>query len=219
MKKLLLSTIIGSVLLSIVACNSEKNISNEKSNEETDDITIEQSTSPTDTTVNKTTKIISHYADFIIYEELAELEKSADLIVLAKFTGEREVNEHKTKEGHTFLQNSISTVKILKPFKGDIDIESTIQTFEPGFFQKEDEYVTVEGYNLMNEDGEYILFLKKNIEGPVHTIVGMYQGKYDVSNPNPVEAKVNQTDITSEYLGENVEHFNKLKQEVMTKYR
>jgi hypothetical protein len=215
MKKLLLSTIMGSVLLA--ACNSEQDISNEK-NEKADDITIEQSTSPTETTVNQNTKIISHHADFIIYEELAELEKSADLIVLAKFTGQRELNEYKTEEGHTFLKNSISTVKILKSFKGDIDVDSTIQTFEPGFFQKENEYVTVEGYNLMNEDGEYILFLKKNLEGPVHTIVGMYQGKYDVSKSNQVNARVNQTDIKSEYLGENVEHFNKLKQEVLTKY-
>ena len=215
MKKLLLSTIMGSVLLA--ACNSEQDISNEK-NEKADDRTIEQSISPTETTVNQNTKIISHYADFIIYEELADLEKSADLIVLAKFTGQREVNEHKTEEGHTFLKNSISTVKILKSFKGDIDVDSTIQTFEPGYFQNEDEYVTVEGYNLMNEDGEYILFLKKNIEGPVHTIVGMYQGKYDISTPNLVKATMNQNDIGSEYLGENVKHFNKLKQEVLTKY-
>ena len=109
-------------------------------------------------------------------------------------------------------------VKILKSFQGDIDVDSIIQTFEPGYFQKEDEYVTVEGYNFMNEDGEYILFLKKNIEGPVHTIVGMYQGKYDISTPNLVKTKVNQTDIGSEYLGEKVEQFNKLKQEVMKKY-
>lgn len=214
MKKLLLSIIMGSVVLSLAACNSEQDISNEKA----DDRMIEQSTSSTDTTVNQNTKIISNHADFIIYEELAEVEKSADLIVLAKFTGQRELNEYKTVEGHTFLKNSISTVKILKSFKGNIDVDSTIQTFEPGYFQKEDEYVTVEGYNLMNEDGEYILFLKKNIEGPVHTIVGMYQGKYDVSKSNQVNARVNQTDIGSEYLGENVEQFNKLKQEVMTKY-
>lgn len=214
MKKLLLSIIMGSVVLSLAACNSEQDISNEKA----DDRMIEQSTSSTDTTVNQNTKIISNHADFIIYEELAEVEKSADLIVLAKFTGQRELNEYKTVEGHTFLKNSISTVKILKSFKGNIDVDSTIQTFEPGYFQKEDEYVTVEGYNLMNEDGEYILFLKKNIEGPVHTIVGLYQGKYDVSKSNQVNARVNQTDIGSEYLGENVEQFNKLKQEVMTKY-
>ena len=137
---------------------------------------------------------------------------------MAKFTGEWELNEHKTEEGHTFLKNSISTVKILKSFKGDINVDSTIQTFEPGYFQKENEYVTVEGYNLMNEDGEYILFLKKNIEGPVHTIVGMYQGNYDVSTPKTVKAKVNNTEIGREYLGENVEQFNKLKQEVMSKY-
>lgn len=207
-----------SVVLSIVACNSEQDISNEKNNGKADDITTEQSTSLTDTTVNQNTKIMSTDADFIIYEELAEVEKSADLIVLAKFTGQRKLNEYKTEEGHTFLKNSISTVKILKSFKGDIDVDSTIQTFEPGFFQKKDEYVTIEGYNLMNEDGEYILFLSKNIEGPVHTIVGMYQGKYDVSKTNQVKAKVNQTDIGSEYLGRDVEQFNKLKQEVMTKY-
>jgi len=216
MKKRLLPIIIGSVVLSLGACNSEQDISNEKSNEKEK---IEQSISSTDPTVKENIKIISTHADFIVHEELSEVEKNADLIVLAKFTGQRELNEYKTEEGHTFLQNSISTVKILKSFKGDIDVDSTIQTFEPGYFQKENEYITVEGYNLMNENGEYILFLRKNTEGPVHTIVGMYQGKYDVSKPNQVNARANQTDIKSEYLGENVEQFNKLKQEVMEKYQ
>ena len=72
MKKLLLSTIMGSVLLSIVACNSEQDISNEKNNEKAHDITIELNTPQTDTTVNQNTKIISHYVNFIIYEELAD---------------------------------------------------------------------------------------------------------------------------------------------------
>ena len=49
MKKLLLSTIMGSVLLSITACSSEQNISNEKNNEKAHDLTIEQNTPQTDT--------------------------------------------------------------------------------------------------------------------------------------------------------------------------
>lgn len=201
MKKLLLLTLIGFIILMMAACNSEKTIS-------TADSKIEQSI-----------KIISTPADFIIYNSLPELEVSADFIVLAKYTGQRELNEYQTENGQTFLKNSISTVKIMESFKGDLAVNSSIQTFEPGFFQQENEYVTIEGYNLMNEAGDYILFLKKNLDGPVYTIVGMYQGKYDMNKPNLVNAKVNQHDIESEYLGENVEQFNKLKQEVLSKYQ
>jgi len=217
MKKILLSTIVGIVLLSTTACSVGQNSSNGTNNgqaslQSTPSVTIAP-------VVARDIKIASTHADFIIYDSLSEVEKHADLIILAKFIGERELNEYKTEEGHTFLRNSISTIKILKSFKGEVDVDSTIQTFEPGYYQEKDSYVTIEGYNLMNEEGEYILFLKKNEAGPVHTIVGMYQGKYDLNMPDQVTAKVNETDIKSEYLGENVEQFNKLKQEVIEKYR
>ncbi|QPR69258.1 hypothetical protein I6G82_06495 [Lysinibacillus macroides] len=214
MKKLLQSIIISGVLLSTTACGLEQD---SFSNDTTTKKVASQIVA--DATVNQKTKIASMHADFIIYDSLSEIEKNADSIVLAEFTGQRQLNEYKTAEGYTFHQNSISTVNILKAFKGEIDVGSTIQTFEPGFFQKEDEYVNLEGYNLMNEAGKYILFLKKNEAGPVFTIVGMYQGKYDVTAPNQVDAQVNKTDIESEYLGENVDQFNKLKQEVLAKYK
>lgn|GEM_PF-6745783 len=36
-------------------------------------------------------------------------------------------------------------------FKGEVRLDQTLQIFEPGYYEKEDEYYTIEGYNLLNE--------------------------------------------------------------------
>lgn len=164
--------------------------------------------------------IASAHADFIIYESLSEIENYADLIVLARFTGERKMHEYKTSQGFTILKNSISTIETMKVYKGEASVDQSLQILEPGYYenQEQEQYNTIEGYNLLNEAGEYVLFLRENDASSPYTIVGMYQGKYDLNKPDQVNASTNQSDISSEYLGPNVEQFNKLKQEVLAKY-
>lgn len=162
-------------------------------------------------------KIVSSEADFDIYNTLPELEAKSPIVVRAKFTGERKINEYKGAQGETAYTNSISTIEVQKVLKGNIGEETTIHIFEPGYL-KGDVYSNVEGYNLLNEKGDYILFLRKDVNKDAYTVVGMYQGKYDLNAPAQVSSAESKTSIDKEYLGENVTQFNNLKAEVLAKY-
>ncbi|MFC5469036.1 hypothetical protein ACFPPD_09900 [Cohnella suwonensis] len=214
MKKLLMFAFLGAMVFVVTACSSTDKAS--LTNSSTGNTTSSQNA--TSTVSEKTTvsyKIASHQAEMRIYENLDEIEASADLIVKATFTGERTLEEYKDEEGNVYNKESISTLEIKKVLKGDYS-EKTIKIYEPGYLIGET-YSTIEGYNWVNLDGDYILFLRKSKKG-LYTPAGMFQGKFDLKKPDKVKSDINKMDINSEYLGENVDLFNKLKQEVLAKY-
>ncbi len=96
-----------------------------------------------------------------------------------------------------------------------------ITVYEPAYFE-EGNYISVEGYNLMNDGNKYLLYLKPMIDDDSYVIVGMYQGKYALDSPDLVKNTPNiksYHDIKNvEYFGDNVEGFNKLKKQVKEKY-
>lgn len=169
---------------------------------------------------NNEENIISYPGHVIPYDNLEELEKASPVIVQASFTGEREPVFPNITEGKLFRSNS--QVEILKVFKGDLQEQEIITVFEPAYIDEDKNYVTIDGYKLMDEDGSYTLFLKpvKNMDG--YAITGLYQGKYNnkISNNGKVVMRSFDYDDLKEvdYFGENLEHFRKLKEKVMDKY-
>lgn len=166
-------------------------------------------------------KIASTHADYVVFEDLKELEEHADLIIKAKFSGDRELK-------NWYINDEIvetaakSFVKVNKVYKGTLD-EKIISIYEPAYLT-EDTFVNIEGYNLLNEEGNYILFLRKNLVDETYVIVGMYQGKYNL-NIDPAkkyQASKNKSIEKSilesyDYLGEE-DQFYVLKQQVHKKY-
>ncbi|MDR5001990.1 hypothetical protein [Brevibacillus parabrevis] len=171
-------------------------------------------------------KVFSYHADYKVYEDIEELESQSPIIVNAKFTGEREtiLGDSVTD----FIPFSKSKVKIKKVMKGDLEEEDNVLVFEPAAIDSEkNEFVTVEGYNLMNEEGEYTLFLRDTPKENSYQIVGMYQGKYDHSINDNVKNRTFITDFedaiyddvaNEEIIGDNLNHFQKLKDKVVQKY-
>lgn len=117
---------------------------------------------------------------------------------------------------------SKSEVQIKRVYGGDLAEGQMIDIYEPAFFQ-DDVFDTMEGYNLMNEEGEYVLFLRGTSDGDAFAIIGMYQGKYDISTSKLARQAQNgekyQDVADLEYFGDNVKHFNERKQEVLKKYK
>ncbi|MBD3919349.1 hypothetical protein H8B09_11335 [Paenibacillus sp. PR3] len=164
-------------------------------------------------------KIVNNHAIHKNYKDLTELEEKADIIIKGRFTGERNTNVIRGSHGEVDYTNSISTINVSESFTGDVAKDTQIRIYEPGYVSN-NTYFNVEGYNLLNENGEYILFLRSSNNG-IYSIVGMYQGKFDLKTPNKItNTKISQLNgvILNEYLGDNVEHYNSLKKQVVAKY-
>mgnify|MGYP003367138620 CR=1 FL=1 len=180
------------------------------------DQSIEKDPSPVS---QQTIELATSHAKFESYENIEELENTADVIVKVKFTGDREIQNFE-QNGVIIDSAAKSIVKVNKVYKGNVQKNSTILVYEPGFLEN-DTYQNVEGYKNMNEKGNYILFLREN---PDNTFVslGVYQGKYDLNITKPVKKvkpSMTQEEFESlDFVGEEPDHFNKLKEEVLQKY-
>lgn len=168
-------------------------------------------------------KVLSNnWADYRVYADTNELEHSSPIIVRGEFTGKRSIKEWKDSETNEVVQKaSESEMKINKIYKGNITSGATIKIYEPARFENS-QFYSIEGYNVVQKNKEYVLFLRPSTEKDTYIIVGMYQGKYDMSNQK--EAKEKRTiqkykEIEQdEYFGDETERFNKLKNEVIQKY-
>lgn len=165
--------------------------------------------------------IVSFHGLVHPFEELCELEKNAPIIVQATFSGERETIESNLAEGRVFRSDSI--VEIKKVYKGDLKKKDRITVYEPAIVNEDNTYFTINGYSLMNEEGKYTLFLSPVENWDGYAIVGIYQGKFDSrikGKGQTIKQSSSPEDLTDvDYLGEDVEQFNKLKEQVNKKYK
>lgn len=137
---------------------------------------------------------ISSEAKVIGYHDFNELDNTAELIL--KGTKAKVINTFidKNEFGETIDYHTQSAIKINQIFKSDnpdIVEGSEVTVQENGAFETTEDGTLIygiEGYQLMNEDEEYLLFLDKSLTDPnVYFIKGVYYGKIPLS-----ESKVNK---------------------------
>lgn len=177
-----------------------------------------------------TIEVINGQANYPVYANVKELEDDSDVIVLATFTGERENFEIKkdTEMGSILVDLlSLSTIDVKKVFKGDQG-KGKATVFEQGAIL-DGKYLNTEGYKLMDEKGEYLLFLRKNKDIDTYSMVGMHQGKFDI-NLTKKATKIEHSaegykkafaTRDYEFLGQEHEQekFYQLKDEAVKKYK
>lgn len=161
-------------------------------------------------------------ADYDLMNDINEVDKNSTLIVKGKYTGNRTLKEWIDESTNTVTAvASRSEIHVEKVLKGVLK-KDTITVYEPAYF-KDDIFVSIEGYNLMEKGHNYLLFLRPMKNDETYVIVGMYQGKYDLDLSEPVKrvSKIKKYEDLKgiEYFGENIEGFNKLKKEVKEKYK
>ncbi|MDX8363425.1 hypothetical protein [Cytobacillus sp. IB215316] len=206
-KSLSILTMLSTILLS--GCNSV--------GESTNGVSVKEET----VLVNDNASVVKSMADFDLYDDITEVEEYADLIIKGKYTGERDQKDF-FKGGHLVQTTIESEIEIKKVYKGDKNKKDIITVFEPAYF-KNDQFVSIEGYNLVNEKGNYVLLLRESSTSHGYVIVGMFQGKYDLSKQeeakkqNKVEKYEDIKDL--EYFGDEYGRFNKLKKDVKEKYK
>lgn len=167
--------------------------------------------------------VSSAFADYHKISSIEELEEYTDLIVSARFTGERKTLDVSGGQGPA-IWISRSQVKVTHVFRGDAKKGDLLTVSEDAHIRN-GIYSGFVGHKWMNKKGHYLLFLVKIPDGR-YVVEGAYQGKFDY-NVTTVHTEV-LTDQKSlieafydndyEYLGDELDRFNKLKQEAVTKY-
>lgn len=161
-------------------------------------------------------------ASYTTPNSLQELEEISSIIVKGKFTGEREHD----KDPNVIGPSTISQFKVDKVYKGKI-YENTISVLEP-FEIIDNDFNNIEGYIPMNENSEYVLFLRENKtkEGRQYTIRSISFGKYNVSKSNkisPQKSRINYLEeaTINDFITESQEicdTYNEIKSSVLDKY-
>ncbi|MVO99809.1 hypothetical protein [Paenibacillus lutrae] len=200
MKKLLSYLFIGLLTLNI-GCTSKES----SQTQTVDTQEIAQGTTPSPSAPPLTSpvpvfkEVAITQADYRIYNNADELEKNSDYIVMAKFEGKRSSVDRKSDGGQFLLSDTLTEMKVNRILKGDKDISNFIIIYEPAFI-KDGSLRSTEGYNLVKEGSEYILYLRKVAQGDKKEfmVVGMYQGKYDISRLEPVDTKTSYKNAQSE---------------------
>ena len=160
-------------------------------------------------------------ADTIIYEGIDEVEQSAQIIVEAKIVGQRST-ENFVKNGEVLETYGVTNVKVNKVYKGNVKAGDILTVAEPGYFDANNKYVSFEGYKIMEENGRYLLFMTPSKSGK-QVLLGLYQGKFDLNIKSEQQDLSNKSlteeqFIQADYVGEDAEHYNKLKAEAVAKY-
>ncbi len=161
-------------------------------------------------------------ADHKVFNNLQELESFADVIIEANVISPGTVEEF-FQNGHKIDAANKVQVKVNRSYKGDLKEGNEITVYEPGYM-KDGLYVNIEGYKIMNMSGKYMLFLSKAPTG-TYAVEGVYQGKFDLNIKQEVKVTDYKTSSYTlqefeklDYVGHEIETFNSLKKEVLSKY-
>ncbi|MEK4131173.1 hypothetical protein NYE67_16145 [Solibacillus sp. FSL W8-0474] len=167
--------------------------------------------------------VIMSSVEYFLIEDINTLEERSTLIIQGSFTGNRsQKNWKESSTSEVIARGSKSEIKVGKIYKGAIENNSsTISIYEPAYFENST-FVSIAGYNLLIEKEDYLLFLRPANNDDTYVIVGMYQGKYNLSSSDAVKSvqsfKTYADVRDTEYFGENMEDYNKLKSQVLEKY-
>ncbi|WP_413374093.1 hypothetical protein [Paenibacillus taichungensis] len=148
------------------------------------------------------------------YDDVAELEKNADLIVEAKGTDEK-INQVIMDGDFPLYYWTESKFEVEKVYKNTSDITENdiISVNEPYAIIKENEVLISEGYEMSEEGTKYLLFLVKKENEEKYLPIAVYHGKYKMSlnGENQLSNRMEQFEVeNSDYV--------KLKNSVKEKY-
>jgi hypothetical protein len=129
---------------------------------------------------NTPTYVTSQGSGFT-YNDFADLDAKTDLIVKGKKIKEDKVILTKDGQGLATDYRTISVFEVDKVFKNEINLslsEGESITVQENAALDGDVVLSTMGYQLMNNDEEYLLFLTPNLtESGVYNIKGVYYGK------------------------------------------
>ena len=149
------------------------------------------------------------------YRNLNDVEKETEVIVLGKKIKQNPSTIQK-KNGYVNGVYTISNFKIEKVFKGNFKAGDIIVVFESaGIDKKTGKIYHIEGYELMEKDEKYLLFLRHSETDPWYMISGLKFGKISLSGKKG-DLRL-EMEKANEYL-EEFENEDRIREEAIKKY-
>lgn len=162
--------------------------------------------------VNGTVKYVNSPAKIIGYNNFNEMDNSAKLILKGAKKQVIKTILNKDSNGDIISYGTQSAIEVNKIYKSNnvkIKDGSTIIVQENGAVDRTETSTNIygiEGYQLMNENEEYLLFLDESLTDPnVYFVEGVYYGKVPLQETK--KSKILKSDAADiqdlEYQGEN----------------
>ncbi|WP_459541320.1 hypothetical protein [Parvimonas micra] len=149
------------------------------------------------------------------YRNLNDVEKETEVIVLGKKIKQNPSTIQKNN-GYVNGVYTISNFKIEKVFKGNFKAGDIIVVFESaGIDEKTGKIYHIEGYELMEKDEKYLLFLRHSETDPWYMISGLKFGKISLSGKKG-DLRL-EMEKANEYL-EEFENEDRIREEAIKKY-
>ena len=151
------------------------------------------------------------------YGNLDDVEKETEVIVLGKKIKQNPstIEKDKVYNGVCGVY-TISNFKIEKVFKGNFKPRDVVDVFESaGIDEKTGKIYHIEGYELMEKDEKYLLFLRHSETDPWYMISGLKFGKISLSGKKG-DLRL-EMEKANEYL-EEFENEDRIREEAIKKY-
>lgn len=157
-----------------------------------------------------------------VMPDLASIENKAEMIVIGKKVVHEDPTVIYNQEDRINVAYTLSNFLVQKVISGDEvqgGMEITILENE-AYNKREDITYHIAGYELMKEDNEYLLFLRKSTTDPYYIIIGNNYGKVPLQNETSALREAVQkanTSYATEKLSEWVRE-DRVKQQALEKY-
>ena len=149
------------------------------------------------------------------YGNLNDVEKETEVIVLGKKIKQNPSTIQKNN-GYVNGVYTISNFKIEKVFKGNFKPGDVVDVFESaGIDEETGKIYHIEGYELMEKDEKYLLFLRHSETDPWYMISGLKFGKISLSGKKG-DLRL-EMEKANEYL-EEFENEDRIREEAIKKY-
>jgi|GEM_PF-2920465 len=179
-----------------------------------------QKASSSSTAVKKNTPTyVSSQGSGITYKDFADLDARTELIVKGKKTKEDKIILMKDGQGLATDYRTLSGFEVGQVFKNENNLnvkEGETITVQENAALDGDVVLSTLGYQLMNSDEEYLLFLTPNLtEQGVYNIKGVYYGKVPTQQ---VQGLTSQIDLQFKGDQEDQKKLQAIFQEALYKY-
>lgn len=157
-----------------------------------------------------------------VMPDLASIENKAEMIVIGKKVVQEDPTVIYNQEDRINVAYTLSNFLVQKVISDDEvqgGMEITILENE-AYNKREDITYHIAGYELMKEDNEYLLFLRKSTTDPYYIIIGNNYGKVPLQNETSALREAVQKANTS-YATEKLSEWareDRVKQQALEKY-
>lgn len=155
------------------------------------------------------------------YETLEELEKDAEEIVIAKkiFQDDASIVRNGKFISHI---HTLSKFVVTETFKGKLNIKDEFSILESEGFDKTSKInFHIAGYEMMKNDSEYLLFLRKSESVDSYLILAINYGKTPLKEEKDTTLKINLRSVDNENSKnelEHLQHFEEIRNLARKKY-